>query len=345
MKLVTCTRVAVGALGAMVLVAACGSESDDGSAGTDSVKVRIALVSNTTGFADALVAYGGGFFEDHGLDAELLAPIPQPATILQTAVSGEADITGVPPSSVFAADETNREVSVVARTANTPTSVVVATSDFVERQNANGVTVDSSPEERVKALDGALMGVAARGPGGEAAYRALFDHYDVPVDDDRFAAVGGGPTGLDAAIKTQQVDTVYTGLPAGLNPGAEGYGDVWLGPQDYAELEPWTAGTFCYVSSTSWADEHPEAVEGFQAALDEARELITDDPAEAARLFLKVATEEDPARTEEAFRMIQGSYEGSSLMDEDYFEKNRIMYDTVADRPSDLSYEKAVWAR
>lgn len=329
------------ALAGSLTLAGCGAAPDPADSGSGDT-VRLLLPAKTTAFADVLVADGAGIFAKHAIDIEILPEVTNSTAQVQATVGGDADVTGTTYTTVFGAVAARQDIVLFAPGANTQNSVVVAARDWIDEQAAKGITVDSPPEEKVKALEGAVMGVAARGTATEILYRKLFDHYGVRYGESTFVGLGN-PRALDAGLRAKQVDTIYTGMPTGLLPGVEGYGDIWLGPEDYPALEPWRVGTIGYVTSRAWIEQHGDTAERYLAAINEARALIRTDPRAAVDAYLKVAPDFDPDLTLDAFTIIASNYEGDAVMTTDMFERNAEIYNETADQPSTLSYQDGVW--
>ncbi|MEU3168606.1 ABC transporter substrate-binding protein [Streptosporangium sp. NPDC006930] len=331
---------------AVVTLAACGGSDDEVATGAANAagetKVRLLLAADTTGFADAITAKSAGYFEKNGLNVEFLPYIANSGTQVQAAVTGDTDIVGGAISALFFGTASDRDVVAVARASNTQNGVLLANSDFVKAQEAKGVTQASSVEERIKALEGAKFGVASRGPGSEASLRALLLHYKVPFGENSFVALGS-PAGLDSGLKAKRVDAIYTGLPGGLNPVKNDYGAIWLGPADYAQTGAWDAGNIAYMAAGPWAEQNRETVKKFLASLDEARQLLADDPSKAAETYLTFSPKNDAALVKESFEMIKANYEGDAKMTENYFAKNKAIYDISSDKPSALTFADGVW--
>lgn len=343
------TSVVTAGLLAVVTLAACGGNNDAPAAGSSgnadspgTTKIRVLLASDTTGFADVITAKTAGYFEKNGLDVEFLPYIANSGTQVQAAVKGDADVVGGAISALYFGAASNRDVIAVARASNTQNGVLLANSDFVKEQEAKGITTASPVEDRIKALEGAKFGVASRGPGSEASIRALLLHYKVPFGEDSFVALGS-PAGLDSGLKSKRVDAMFTGLPGGLNPVKNNYGAIWLGPADYAATDAWDAGNIAYMAARPWTKENPETVKKFVASLQEARQLLSGDSAKAAELYMTFAPKNDAALVKESFDMIKGNYEGDPNVTENYFTKNKAIYDVAAEKPSELTFADAVW--
>ena len=327
-----------------LLLSACGSTADDSGdgSGSEGSQFRILLPATTTGFADIIVAHGAGIFEEHGLDSEILPTVTNSAAQVQATASGEAEVTGTLLTTLFGAVDNGQSVVAVAAGPTVDNSVVVATSSWIAEQEKAGITVDSPPEEKVKALQGATMGLGARGTATEVLYRKLFDYYDVSYDDSTFVGLGD-PSGLDAGLRSNQVDTIFTGLPTGLRPAQDEYGEIWLDSADFKEMPPWKSSTFGYITSEDWVTTHADDAERFLAAMKDARQLIAEDTEAAVEAYLKVAPENDPDLTFDSFKLIANNYAGDASISEETFDFVREVYDVTVDTPSGLSYSDGVW--
>ena len=228
------------------------------------------------------VAEDEGFFEDNGLDVRLVPTTTGP-TALQALISDEVDIMLNGPDLVLQANDSGRSIKfIVGNTARSITTLI-ARSDWP-------VPNRGSYPAAVRDLQGARIGVTARGSQSENQLRLMLDDAGLDPDKDvTIVATGGLDTAL-AAFDGDQVDA-WVGFEPGttsiLQRQRNGIALVDLrkgeGPDQLVDYP-----TNGYAASTSYIEENPEIVSAFASAIGDAQRWLAD-PANRVELEEAVA--------------------------------------------------------
>jgi NitT/TauT family transport system substrate-binding protein len=248
----------VGALAAAVALALTGC-GGGGSAAPAEGKQQLKVVVAPIQFEAAHIAQQEGFFEDEGLEVEIV-PGADPAANMAMAVSGEADLVtaswGVMTTSIASG------VPVKAVAGN---GIVSPTGD-----NSGVMVRPDSDIDGVRGLAGKTVGMVSINSGG-----------DIPMLQ-AMIAEGGDPSAIT------QVNVPYAGMQAALEQGTvdavfpadnfyhqmveAGYKVV---SNPIREYQAYSSGTL-WAATDQWLQANPETAEKFSAALGEAISYYSD---------------------------------------------------------------------
>jgi sulfonate transport system substrate-binding protein len=267
--------------------AACSDSGRGGGRGGDDAGEvgTITMQVSSPVYFDATVAMGLGLFEDAGLDIDLL-PFPQGTAggapgLAQAIARGDADVGATNVSGVLAVLQSGRELKIFAKGAARQVNHVVVSDEVAQRlEDEQGVTPDSPLEDRMRALEGLSIGTTTAGGAAESVYRAGLADFDVDPDSVEWPQVGD-ISAVVAALERGDVDGVATVVPQVAVAIEEGYGVMWInGATD--EL-PSAEGTYstAWFANAGFAEDHPEALETIYSVLEEAHQVVREDPERA----------------------------------------------------------------
>ncbi|MGH2946402.1 MAG: ABC transporter substrate-binding protein [Solirubrobacteraceae bacterium] len=262
-------------------LAGCGGDDDDepsGGGGPTAIKVQ-----ETAGVPSAFVGFGidQGIFERHGLEVDLEATQGGAAT-LPALVSGDIQVGG-----------SNVVSLLIASTQGLPVQVI-----------APGTSAQDEGEDFGALLAGADSGITdAQGFEGKTVAVNTLDNIAEVVVKAALEEEGADPS---------KVKLTEVGFPE-MAPALEG-GDV----DGAFSIEPFVTTTVeqgaevinysyvatepgmqvgAYAVSREFAEESPEAVEAFKAAVADTAQLVAEDE-DAFRAFLAETAEIEPALAE-----------------------------------------------
>ena len=242
----------------MLALAACGGDGDteqtseQGENGSDSVSVTVGYTATGGQFADMYVAYEAGFFEEYGIDAELLR-LQSSSTLVPAVVSGDVDIAGGDGVAAARSILAGIDVKVVAGSVGTNTLEWWADEDV----------------EDIYDLVGKKVGITAPGSLSDLSLDRVLDEYpDLSRDD--FEVVNlEGLSAMIAALESGAVDTITIVPPLGAQTQDTGHHRVL----DTSDMDHLGVG---YVVSPSYLEENRDVVVKVIAALLDAHEYIQD---------------------------------------------------------------------
>ncbi|SOD93091.1 ABC transporter substrate-binding protein [Blastococcus haudaquaticus] len=266
----------VAALALLIPLAACGgddSSGDGGGGGGDAQEVRELRVG-VIPIVDVAPIYLGveqGFFEDRGMDVELV-PGSGGAAAVPGVVSGDYDFSFGNVTSVLLAGSEGLPLRIVANG--------VATTGDPETDFSGVVVPGDSAIQDASGLQGRTVAVNNLKNIGEVTIRKAIEDAGGDPSDVNFvelpfpempAAVAGGD--VDAAWVVEPFLTVSK------NQGSRSI----LAP--FAEpIENLTVA--CYFTTEQMLQEDPELVDEFQAAMEESLTYANENPDEVRRIIL-----------------------------------------------------------
>jgi NitT/TauT family transport system substrate-binding protein len=240
-------------------------------ADADPFKLKIACTA-TSDCASAMVARDEGIFAKHGLDADvsLIAintTIPPAivsdsiqiggptAPVFLQAVGGGLDLVGIAGASIMDPVSAGA-IAAVART---------------------GVTINEPKD---------FVGKKVGAPGIGAFLHVLFVKWLIEkgVDPKSVNFVEVTFPTMNDALKSGSVDAVLTGEPFITRIKTAGNGDVAARyVADLGRTDP----IISYVSTRSFAEQHPDVVKAFRASIEEAAPIVNSDRDKASQSIAK----------------------------------------------------------
>lgn len=268
--------VVASALGA-TLMAGCASTDVAGNEGDADALTQITIAEQSRGglTAGALphLADELGYFAEEGLEVDDYVVVTKSADAISGVLSGEIQFAHIGGEGFMAASQGGDIVGIAA---NTDTSIwtILGRSDINDWDDLKGTTV-------------------ALGSTSDIT-RVVFDQLarQAGLDPDRdlnYVALGATPQRIAAVQQGQAAATLaaYAGAGRAIEAGLT---DLGFAPDG---TEPPPLITTEISASRSWAEEHPDATEGYLRAIAKARDFLQDpDHADrAAELITQVSGE------------------------------------------------------
>jgi len=230
----------------------------------EATKVRI-MYTATSAFAAVFVAKDQGFFERHGVDAEL-SIAQNGSVILSGVVSGSVEVGLPTPTVVMQATQNGLDLRVFAATNIFPDPTVSGV--VVSPESGIKTPADTAGKKIGVPGIGGLIDVVTRKwinqNGGDAAKVSIVE-FSLPQTAD--------------VLRSRQVDGVAT-LDPFLSRAVDTGAGVSIG--NYTDIIPAGTAAGVLTTTTDWAKANPQAIEGMQRAMKEAAEFIVQNP-DAAR--------------------------------------------------------------
>jgi NitT/TauT family transport system substrate-binding protein len=236
----------------------CGSETAATASGEGLTKVKVAVAP--IHFEPAHLAESQGYFEDHGLDVELV-PGQDPAALLAMAVSGQVDIAIG--SWINVATSASEGV---------PVSVIGGNGVVDSETDNSGVLVAADSDVKSLAdLKGKTIGVMGVKSGGDIPVLQALEGAGVSPDDVKEVAVPY--SGMQAAVEQKTVDAVVPADSFYHQMVEAGYRTISNPVREYQANMPVTVWT----STNEWLAGNGETAGKFVAAMEDAAEFYNDD--------------------------------------------------------------------
>ncbi|WP_165368308.1 ABC transporter substrate-binding protein [Phytoactinopolyspora endophytica] len=245
--------------GALALSACSSSDDDEGDvAAGDLTPITVVtfLPLESFTFAPEMMAYSGGFFEDHGLDVTL-EPVQGTAAAIQAVVGDAAFITRASTIDILPAMEDGQPI--------------VGVGTMARQTNLRIASSQDDAVEGTADMEGTTIGMGSIGGTSERALDLALHHdgvdpgsverQAVPVTAATFELVRRGElagyiVSLDTALTLEDQNDDAVVSPAGL--------DV-------------TPDLQLYFTTPDTIESDPETVEAFLAAMTDAAEFMVED--------------------------------------------------------------------
>lgn len=267
----------LAALALVTSVAACGGDGSDDTSGdgggSGSEEVRSIRVG-TIPIGDTAAIYLGveqGFFEDRGLDVELV-PGSGGAAAVPGVVSGDYDFSFGNVTSILLAASQDLPLRIVANG--------VATTGEPETDFSQVMVPADSPIQDVAGLQGMTVSVNNLKNIGEVTIRKAIE--DAGGDPNDITFVELPFPDMPAALAAGNVDAAWLVEPFVTVAAGQGARSV-LAP--FAEPIP-DLTVAVYFTTEQMIQEDPDLVEDFRAAMEESLTYANENPDEIRRIIL-----------------------------------------------------------
>lgn len=276
-------------------------------------KATMVIAVNTLSFAPIFIADKLGYYEDEGVDMQLIL-VEGTGPAIQALVGGSAQFAAVDSGGTVQPFEKGAQVLAIQANVNKLTMDFVLSNDALAK---TGVTPESSIEERFKALDGLMIGITSPGAATDIFTRYYLNQVGlVPEQDTKLLAVGAGPS-LAAALKSGQIDGFMLSPPTPQQVEANGDGKIIISASlgDVPGLDNFPYEVINVMKS--YAESEPETVRAVARALARANNLMIDD-LDAAVEALKLHFDKvDPELLRAGAESVANAVPRDGLMNED----------------------------
>ncbi|QRQ78420.1 MULTISPECIES: ABC transporter substrate-binding protein [Micrococcaceae] len=248
------SALAVSAL-AIGSLAACGSSEEPSADGPVKLRVAVAPIQ----FETAYIAEEQGFFENQGLDVELVNGA-DPAALLAQVVSGDVNVA------------IGSWINVATSFSQGVPVQVIGGNGMVDPESDNsGVMVakDSGIKE-LSGLKGKTIGVVGVKSGGDIPVLQALEAAGVPESEITEVAVPYA--GMEAALEQGTVDAVVPADSFYHQMLEKGYKSISNPVQEFQSNMPVTVWTV----QKQWLEQNSDTAKKFDAAMEEAVEFYSD---------------------------------------------------------------------
>lgn len=275
--------------GAVVIVSACGSEQAGDSAGSAEGLTTVRVVTSNSGPAAGdvpiRIAMDQGWFEEEGINVELLFS-PGSGAAIQQLAAGNADVASTTPASVMQANLEGTPIAMVMQhTYKQPFDIAAPAG--------SGVT-------SVADLDGLTLGVSELSGGEMPMVRAALGISGLAEGENvRIVPAGEGDPSTVAAFENGTIDAYASSKRDIINLGPNGF------EPDMVAITPAEVAAFPgdgMAITTAFLEGSPDVVDGFVRAALKGYVYTMANP-EAAFAFTQenmpeaLATDPELART------------------------------------------------
>jgi ABC-type nitrate/sulfonate/bicarbonate transport system substrate-binding protein len=250
------------------------------SAETNVRGITIALSSSSLGPAAPRVAKELGLFEKRGLSAKIV-PMDSGNTALAALISKSADAAMVGSGTIIAAQARGQNVVIIANGYGGFATTMVLSKEVADKL---GVSQSASVQDRLKAVDGLLIGTPEPTAGSTLGFKNAAATVGATM---RFTYMS--QQSMPAALERGAIQGYLASAPYWAGPVANGKGIVWIsGPK--GELPPnsvnATSTQLQMLRATAEAD--PELAKQLAEVFADLRKAIDERPAEVKAAVARV---------------------------------------------------------
>lgn len=246
--------------------------------------VKFATSSHSMTAGPVLAALSLDTFSDNALDVEEVAMNGSSSQALAALLSGDTQFAFLGGTSAFDARAEGAPVVVLGPTATSLLTMALST-DTIDVLTEDGVTPDSSIEERVDALRGLTIATSPPGSLSHTLLLTMLEQYGVAESD--LQIVPSDPGAMVAGIKEGLYDGVF--WPVGVMEQAYADGDagLWISfpAGDVPPIPNYMQGVV--VTTEDVVSQSPEVVDAFRQSIIDANTMITGDEEETAKEAVK----------------------------------------------------------
>ena len=318
----------------MLLVSACGSgnssssssnspgQSQQGGEGTgeaqtqeqeELIKVSIAQPQDILSFAPLYVARAKGFFEEEGID--LTVQVLSGGSQSIQALSGDS-VQFSDSSSTDFLSTVSKGLDFVALQATIMQTMDVAVSK--EWAEQKGVDRSSPIEDRIRALEGAVIG--STGPGAVSETYPKWLVKKVGLDPEKaleVIAIGGLPA-RQAALQSGQIQAYVSSPPGPEQAEVDGFGYVLIPPSDVPGFENFVHEVL--FAKREYVEANPEVVKKVVRAISRGNNYLLDNPEESKKLIQQFFPEVDERVLSSSIDNIIGQVPRNGRMSQEHWD-------------------------
>ncbi|TDP95420.1 NitT/TauT family transport system substrate-binding protein [Leucobacter luti] len=300
----------VGLAAAAFSLAACSSapETTADANSDEPIKIRV-QAQNSIAAEPLYMGIEEGFFEDEGLDIEVV-DLPDIAAATAALQAGKLELAFVPTISALQMARQNVPITLIAASDGINPAASDATLEEQRDYTSVGIyTSKGSGITDIEGLAGAKIAVPELKGQPDGTITSVLHEAGVETKDIEWMNLGFVPA-LEA-LKGDQIDAAFLVSPFSLEADAEGLARVMNPSVDFFPRGSATTG---WAASDTWAAENPDAVAAFQRAiaksatwasdnLEDAKQHVIDraglkiEPADMPQSYWP--SEIDPAQLEE----------------------------------------------
>jgi NitT/TauT family transport system substrate-binding protein len=273
------------AASALMFAAACGGDDakPNAAGGPSKVKVYLAVPTLNTALINLVLAED--LDNKNGLEMEVTKSGAGSTNQIAALRAGEFDFVGTGTATAVDANAEGAGLMIVGGTGGLINNLVLK-SDVADKLN---VSPDAPVEERIKALRGLTIASSPPGSSSSATLRYLISKAGLDPDKDVEIAPVQDGSAIVAGIRAGKFDGSFFGVGVADANIADGSGKLWISlPRgDIKEFDKLVG--VAIVTTQKFANEHPDEVAKFHAALSDAQEMVANDPKAAGESLRKYA--------------------------------------------------------
>lgn len=319
---------------------ACGGEqpsADSSGSGTpDLGKATIVIGGKVITWAPAYIAVCEGFFEQYGLQVEVVPSEQGTTSAIAGLVSGDvlSAMTGAP-ASVNAVRQ-GAPVQMLFNASIGYGVQVIAGNAWFDRQ---GVSPDADLQTRIQSLRGARIAILNPGDSVDQLLRYVLERYGLNPDTDVTITALNNYSNMIAALSRDEIDLMGGSPPNGDQVEQQDLGQIYFNGGEIEGLEqyPYLVGS----ANTRTISSDPAEVEALVKGIADALDLMRENPDQGKPCMREQFPDLDQATFDAAYEFTVQNVPESPLVTEEVFQA-LVDFSEASGNPIGVSYEDAV---
>jgi len=301
-------------------------------------KVRFVYSSIHMGYLPRIVALEKGFFAEEGLDIEA-TNIPGGSKAAAALLGGSCDIVNLAYFHALKAARQGFDVVAFACPLNQWPLAYLMKPEMMKKK---GITVDSSIDEKIKAMRGLRIGCTSAGSGTDLIPRAFLKNRGIdPNTEVQIVPFGQWKAGV-AAFEKGKLDVFQWVSPIPEMLEQKGIGTIVfsMAKGEVPEFDGYMWDSF--FTTRKYMEEHPEVILAFTKAIIRAIDYIHKNKKGTMEIIGKVWEEATPELREASYESIRKAIPKFPFLTRDGWEINIRLHFAGATREemSRISFEK-----
>lgn len=285
--------VVLSLFGALVLLAGCGSTASTALQHSTSQTASAAPVAPSSrltsitmvqavaspAFAPVYLAQKLGYFKRHGLSVKVV-PMQGGRSAATALIGGNAHFDAGVASDVLLADAKGNDLESVAAINN---SIFLVLDMSAKYAKAHRITAQSTLSEKLKALQGAKIGITSPGSLTDLSVRFMLGTVGLKPNVDYHEIALGSPASNLAALDAGTTQAAIFDPSFGDTAQRKGTAIRVAAGGDFPTLK--NAAFGCIIAKKSYVDQHPHITQAVAQSIAEADNLLLDHPNQALKLL------------------------------------------------------------
>ncbi|WHY99526.1 ABC transporter substrate-binding protein [Peribacillus simplex] len=307
----------------VLIVTACGpsDETTTGnkgdSGGKKAIKLTFTEPARLLSVAPLYVAIEQGFFEEEGIEAEIVSG-GGGAQVIASVLSGEAQFAVSGPRSMFTPLDKGEDLLAIQSLNSALTYQITLSKQYQKKKN---VSKDSSFEDRVSSLNGATIGTNLVGDSGDVYTRYLMQMHGVDPNTLKVVKLAGDGSKI-GGMQEGVVDGGIASPPMGLQAESKDVGEIVINTSEepmYGNMV-WEA----VFAKKEYLEENHETSLKVVRAIGKGMEFTRNNPRVAAESIVSYFDGIDVDILEESIIGLKNTFKG-------YGEMNQEAWDNAQD--------------
>ena len=279
--------------------------------------ISIGVSSSSLGAASMRLANEMGLFQKHGLEPKFVI-MDSGNTAAAALISRSVDVIQAGMGELVATQARGLKVVAVVNVYGRPSGTLVLAKGVADKL---GISPNASVNERLKALEGLVIGATTATSSNTISLRAAAQRAGA-----NFRTVYMGQAEMPAALESGAVQGLFSASPFWTFPTTRGTGVYWLsGPKGDLPADLSTSSASQVQMMRAFAEANPELVQRLRTIYDDFRKALSERPADVKIAIAKLYPDMDPKSIDVLYEGEASAWNAKVLTPEDVLKEINFM--------------------